>query len=352
MQVGTIRPFLDKLRRRLPSWPSAIAKRERQPQNVGWSESLAEVWFWRRCPGDAAKLHKYRLLRSRPLLFQINPKVDVLRVAGWFRFGNSVMQLRNVIYVAERWGARAIEASKSHPFFVGESAGPIALSWGVKKVGLAPTLQGRFFRLQEFDLSLSASDEARIFRDYVRPMVRPEFRIPDMRVRPDDLILHFRAGDVFTEEVHPGYGQPPLSYYLAAVEREQPARAWLVYEDRSNPCIDAAEAALRQRGIDVVLQSGTLDEDLRILMSARRIVAGRGTFVHMVSHLSDTLNRVYFFEWGQPASLRRLGIQVVKSTDAHGEFKAALLSRNWRNAPGQRALMLSYPADRLAFTLP
>ena len=104
MQFGTIRPFLDKLRRQLP-WRSAIARR---------LESLAEIWFWRRCPGDAAKLQKYRLLRSRPLLFQINPKVDVLRVAGWFRFGNSVIQLRNVIYVAERWGARAIEASEIH----------------------------------------------------------------------------------------------------------------------------------------------------------------------------------------------------------------------------------------------
>ena len=112
----------------------------------------------------------------------------------------------------------------------------------MRKVDSAATLLGRFFKLKEFDLSLSAADEARIFRDYIRPLVRPEFRIPDMRVRPDDLILHFRAGDVFTGKVHSNYGQPPLSYYLAAVEREQPARVWLVFEDRSNPCIDAAEA--------------------------------------------------------------------------------------------------------------
>ena len=197
---------------------------------------------------------------------------------------------------------------------------------------------------------MSAADEARIFRDYIRPLVRPEFRIPDMRVRPDDLILHFRAGDVFTGKVHSNYGQPPLSYYLAAVEREQPARVWLVFEDRSNPCIDAAEAALSQRGMEVVLQSGSLDEDLRVLLSARRIVAGRGSFVHMVSHLSDYLSKIYFFERGTCESVRRLGIQVVKSTDAQGEFKAGLLNRKWRNAPEQRALMLSYPAERLTFS--
>jgi hypothetical protein len=317
---------------------------------VGLLDNLAKAWFWRRSPCDAAKLQKYRLLRARPLLLQINPKVDVLRIAGWFRFGNSVIQLRNAIYVAERLGARAIEASESHSFFAGDRAGRIALSWGVRKAGLAPTLQGRFFKLDDFDLSLDADDAARIFRHHVRPLVRPEFRIPDMRVRPDDLVLHFRAGDVFSGEVHPGYGQPPLSFYLAAVEREQPARVWLVYEDRGNPCIDAAETALRQRGLDVVVQSGTLDDDLRVLLSARRIVAGRGSFVHMVSHLSDCLTKIYFFERGPCDSLRRLGIQVVNSTDAHGEFKAGLLSLNWRNAPEQRALMLSYPAERVAFS--
>jgi hypothetical protein len=356
MQFGNIRPFLEKLQRRLPSFAknrtsSPIGKGYQRPQNVGLLDSLAEAWFCRRSHCDAAIFRgRYRLLHSRTLLFQINPMVDVLRVGAWGCFGNSVMQLRDVIYAAERWGVRAIEFSEGHPFFAGTNAGQITLSWGVREPTSASALQGSFFTLQGFPLSVDQSDSARIFSDYVRPLVTPQLRIPDMRVRPDDLVLHFRAGDIFSGKVHPSYGQPPLSYYLSVVEREQPARVWLVFEDGSNPCVNAAEAALRERGMDVILQSGTLDEDLRVLMSARRIVAGRGTFVHMVAHLSDCLTKIYFFEKGQLGALRRLGIRATKATDAHGEFKATVLNGNWRNEPEQHALMLSYPADRLTFS--
>jgi hypothetical protein len=55
-------------------------------------------------------------------MFRINPKFDLLRVDEWERFGNSVMQLRNVIYVAEHLGVGAIAFPEKHPFFSGEHA--------------------------------------------------------------------------------------------------------------------------------------------------------------------------------------------------------------------------------------
>jgi len=150
---------------------------------------------------------------------------------------------------------------------------------------------------------------------------------------------------------HPSYAQPPLSYYIAAVDREQPTRVWLVFEDRSNPCIEAAEAALRHRGIEVLLQSGSLADDLRLLMSATCLVGGRGSFAYMIAHLSGRLRRAYFFERGGMEALRELGIAVIIARDADHEFKAKLLNNNWIASPEQRALMLSYPADNLAFKI-
>ncbi len=292
---------------------------------------------------------RYRALNSQPLIFQIKPKVEVLRVESWGRFGNAVLQLRNVIYLAERLGVRTIEFSRKHPFFSGEHAGHIALAWGAGQPTPAATIEGRFFHLNAFRLKVEAADAARIFTDHVRPMVAAELRIPDPRLRADDLVLHFRGGDVFMGEVNPNYGQPPVSYYLSAVEREQPARVWLVFEDRSNPCIDTTETALRKRGVDVILQSGCLADDLRVLMSARRIVAGRGTFVQMIGHLSSCLDKIYLFEERHIGSLCQLGVGVVNVSDKQGEFKATMLGRKWRNSVEQRALMMSYPADKLAF---
>jgi hypothetical protein len=95
-----------------------------------------------------------------------------------------------------------------------------------------------------------------------------------------------------------------------------------------------------------------LADDLRVLMSARRIVAGRGTFIHMTAHLSERLQKLYIFEHGahrmQP--LRELGVEVILARDIGDEYKARLLNGNWTGSTAQRALMLSYPAEKLRFS--
>src|SRR4029079_17701107 len=123
-------------------------------------------------------------------------------------------------------------------------------------------------------------------------------------------------------------------------------------EDRANPCIAATEAALQSRGIQVLVQSGALADDLRVLLSARRMVGGRGTFIHMVAHLSERLEKLYIFEHGAPRMqpLRQLGVEVILARDARNEYKVSLLSGNWAGSPAQHALMLSYPAESLQFS--
>ena len=144
--------------------------------------------------------------------------------------------------------------------------------------------------------------------------------------------------------------EPPLSFYLAVVEREKPARVWLVSEDRGNLCVDAVESALHDRGIEVIPQSAALEDDIRLLLSARRLVVSRGTFAHMIAHLSERLQRLYFFESSEENMevLRALGVEIVRVIDIKGEFKAKVLTE-WRGSSEQRALMFSYSAENLAF---
>jgi hypothetical protein len=337
-------------------------KSYRRPKKTGLAERLAELRFAKNYHWDldmlrgkllmpeARRGNKYRLLNPRPLLFQLRPKINVLRVPYWKRFGNAIQQLRNAFRVAEALGAETVQFVQQHPFFEGGQAGDFELIWG-DNPSLLPTLEGEFFNVSTFRLRTSEPDMARVFTEFVRPLLVAHLREPDLRVRRDDLVLHFRAGDIFrqTRPPSPKYGQPPLSYYLAAVEREQPARVWLVFEDRGNPCVDAAEAALRERGVEVLLQSGTLEEDLRLLLSASRLAAGRGSFAHMVAHLSERLHKAYFFETGDMGVLRELGVEVIIGKDADGEFRTKLLNNNWARSAEQQALMISYPADKLGF---
>ena len=300
-------------------------------------------------PGDSGA---YRI--RNPVTAFLARRIGALRVCEWHRFGNSVKQLRNVFHAANALGVDTIHFVEEHPFFTGTGRGQPKLIWGgEERFPLAPTIEGSFFHLNALGLAPTPEDTFRILKDCIRPLVAPRIREGDPRVRDRDLVLHFRSGDAFsTPELARNHGQPPLSYYLSAVDQEQPERVWLAYEDRNNPCVEAAEAELSSRGLEVIMQSGTLADDLRLLMSARRLVAGRGSFVYWIAHLSTKLKRAYFLQKrGRMRSLRHLGVEVILAEDANGQFEGEVLKGNWQNSPQQRELMLTYPAEKLTFSI-
>jgi hypothetical protein len=309
----------------------------------GWD---LDIFRGKRAANSRGASGAHRLVNVRT--FSLTQQIEFLRVTKWQRFGNSVRQLRNVFYLAELLGIRSIELP-IHLCFYGDQIGPYTLTWGKSKANRYRLgLEGLFNVLDAFRSGGTAADSTHIFRDYLRTLVAPALQVRDPKVSDNSLVLHFRGGDIFGPCPHPSYGQPPLAFYLTAVEREQPSQVWLVYEDRANPCIEATEVALRARGIEVRLQSGALIDDLRILMSTRRLVAGRGSFAEMASHLSRHLERLYLFERGG-AGVRELGVEVITARDVEGTFKAQVLTDKWSASADQRALLLSYPAEKIMF---
>lgn len=287
----------------------------------------------------------YRVLN--PVQYFLRPRaaLDTLQIAEWMRFGNSIRQLTHVFALAERYGVRHIHLPAQHLFFLGMPAGDLALTWGDKRRVSDFALSGYFMHMRALMPPLDARTECRIVDSYVRPMLTPDLLRPDPRVGEGDLVMHFRGGDVFdTVEIKPGYWQPPLAYYLAAFEREHPKRVWLVSEDRRNPTFTAAEQALRMRGVDVQIQSGLLADDLRVLLTARRLVASIGTFLPAIAMLSPNIETFYQFSRHPNPTLVLKGIRVVCAYDMKGDFTAAVTS-NWGARSEQLAMMLSYPLD-------
>jgi hypothetical protein len=303
----------------------------------------------------------FRLIGASAALDPGAASFETLRVSKWKRFGNAVRQLRNVFFVAEAYNVKRIDFPSPHDFFSGAEIGPFRLSWsgappptgGTAYRFLEPLgLEGDFFSIAGLGLRPSAADQARLIARYVRPLVAPPLSEPDPGMRDDDLVMHFRAGDVFrsgTEApVHPGYGQPPLSYYLGAAAREKASRVWIVFEDTGNPAVKAAEAALKAQGIEVRMQSGALGADLSIVMSARCLVGSFGSFCLAAAALSRRTRKLYQFGPPIPA-LQHLGIAICEGVDIPGDYRRAVTSNNWTASPAQLELMLSYPRKAIGF---
>lgn len=165
----------------------------------------------------------------------------------------------------------------------------------------------------------------------------------------DHLVVHVRGGDVFSDRIPSNYGQPPLAYYEFILNLEQWSAVTVVHEDWGNPVLEPMVALLRKLGIGYQLQSSNrLLDDLGVLLSARTLVAGRGTFIPAVAGLSRHLERIYYFEnkCVLDASLTHLSVHRVY--DAEGSYTRSVLSDNWRNSQAQREMMTGYPVSALA----
>lgn len=288
----------------------------------------------------------YELLNSDKVVGRLFPRIEEIRITAWLRFGNAVRQLRNALFAAERYRARTISLPP-HPYFSGDGFGRLRLEWSDASPDQSLALAGLFFHHGPLRLYGPLHNEPRLLVQYIRPMLSERIATADPRVRPDDLVVHFRAGDIFTRP-NSRYGQPPLAYYLGAIERERADRVWLVAEDRGNPCMEAVEAALRAQGVEVICQSASLEEDLRVLLSARRLVLSLGTFTSTAAALSSNLRKAYIFDTSP--TLKRLGIHVVRGRDLRGDFDRAILRKNWCASPEQLAMLVDYPREAIGFT--
>ena len=214
-----------------------------------------------------------------------------------------------------------------------------------------PALFGTFFDHQLLgDLTSAGPTGNKVITDrFVAPLFVPSVAVEK---RPKNHVaMHIRSGDLFGPDPHPEYPQPPLAYYdliLDHIMRKHPEpHVTLVFEDRLNPIVDALEGLLRQRAIACSTQSGTLEEDLRCILSHRIMVFGRGTFGKAVVALAPFVKRVYF-PWNDPDfgsiespdGIRR--ITVADSADTY------IRVGDWANTPGQRDLMLRYPKANLS----
>ena len=107
-------------------------------------------------------------------------------------------------------------------------------------------------------------------------------------LREDDLVIHIRAGDVFRkEQVHPKYGQPPLAYYLTVLRQRRWRSVHWCTRTTHNPVIEPLLDHLRAEGIEPTTVVTDLTSTIEFLLTAKTIVAGRGTFIPTIAGLSS-----------------------------------------------------------------
>ena len=304
-------------------------------------------------------------------------KIVGLSMTGSARFGNALQQYMNIILVAKRTGLKYVHLATRSPFHLDHTVTVDGLTLIPSDAPLPDDgvfLYGDFFLADAFRPVLSPTlaydkpeDEAahtEAARTYIRPYLLDAAHFASPEHRDDELTIHIRCGDVFgtpEEVVQCGtYRQPPLSFYQLVVNRmrhaKQIERVLIVHEDFGNPCVEALRDWLIAENVPVRLQSGSLTEDIAVLLDAPHLVFGFGTFGYAICRLSKHIKTLHYFEpelGGRYAFIPGID-QVFSVRDQQGDYLEAapwampINGEYWRNTPEQRQMMLTYPVEHLA----
>ena len=291
-------------------------------------------------------------VRLGPRHRKLTNRDTAILISGFGRFGNMVIQVWNTVLVAKRLGiervlywnnarlsSREIELIPGVHLTRADSLGnertaPPTHLIRTRAFSVARAPEGLSF--QEI-ASLRNSLSAAIFSD----------RLPATSLGTEVLTIHLRSGDVFWNEPHKDYGQPPFAFYELVVKSKKWEKVILVSEDQENPCFALVTDLCDRLNLETHVTGRSLDEALDAIANASTLVMSRGTFVASILWLAPANRHIFTFGSDNLPPFPLENTSITHVIDAKGTYESQVLNGNWRNNGEQRGLMVSYPTSSL-----
>lgn len=273
--------------------------------------------------------------------------IQAVRIHRLYRFSNSLVQLAHALHAAQHLGAAAVQLPGAWYLRPGITllTDSLALVNGPRHYQRQlHTLEGLYFYGHTLAPACPGQPSLRQLLLPIRPALTLAMDQPPL---PEDhIVLHVRSGDLFGPDPHPAYFQPPLALYLRALQSRSWAHGHVVFEDYGNPVVQGLVAWCAERNLPLTLHSWGLQRDLALLLRARTLVVGRGTFMPGVVALSSHAQEVHSygpFDEGDAWGLQH--VRNIVYRDPGGSYHREV--RPWRHTPQQRDWMLNFPMDQL-----
>lgn len=238
------------------------------------------------------------------------------------RLGNNIYQLRDAICLAIQYKYDLVEFPK-HCMF---NTTYINISNHTKTKDCEYIIDGT----NVFVIKQAFSDKimSLAYKYLQSVFIYGNMDIPEI----SDLVIHIRSGDVFSSVPHGNYIQPPLNYYTQIINKIKPKKILILTEDRRNPCTNK----LLQLYPNATLAIKDLHETIKIVLAAKIIVFGIGTFIVSLLNFSKNIQSVY-----APHAYciynKNIGVHKGDMSDY-----IATMGNIWKNTPKQREIMLTY----------
>ena len=116
-----------------------------------------------------------------------------------------------------------------------------------------------------------------------------------------DLYIHIRSGDLIDSNGNstgfsitlPEYRPLPLSFYTTIIDNNKYDNVYIISEDDKFPAI----SILLDKYPNVKFKIRSLDDDIKLIMGARNIAYGWGSFIPTLLWFNEGLNNVYISQY-------------------------------------------------------
>ena len=260
------------------------------------------------------------------------------------RFGNQLILIQRVIFYCEILGCKNIILDKKNNWFIKNTI---------------------FIRKYNMSIKVDEEKNMKYYNDviidktlnffYYKSLIIPENRInilkneilnnlPAISIDKNDLFIYIRSGDIFNNNPHPGYIQPPLCYYKKILDNMIFHKIYLITQDNYNPIIDKL---LNQYNY-IIYKQNSLQVDIAYLVKAYNILSGGiSTFFSQILLLNDNLQILYMFHMNYKGELesKKYSVKIINKLIvfeifAPKEYLASVYP--WKNSDKQREFMINF----------
>lgn len=209
-----------------------------------------------------------------------------------YNFGNSMIVLNNLIYYCEILNIRNIYINSNNKF-------PISKNFKLNQINIS--------LISPLNVDLNQNnififDKGLI---YFQKVFKPEIRLnllkneikkylPKIVIDKNDLYIHIRSGDIFHYNSYKNrnYAQPPLCFYIRAINNFEFKNIFILSQDTLNPIIKI----LIKHFPKIVFTSNPIETDIKILSSAYNLIGSMSSFLTTLLIINDNLKNYWEYD--------------------------------------------------------
>ena len=202
-------------------------------------------------------------------------KINKLIITNNIAFGNTLLCLNNIIYYCEILDCKEIFLNSSYNWYIKNKiiSNKTYISLiSNKKINC----KGSKTLCIPFEGGLCLNPL--IIKQKIRlNIIENEIKknLPRVNTNINDLYIHIRCGNIFSNEINPSYAQPPLCFFHKVLKKFKFRNIYLISGNNNSPVIKK----LLQKFPEIIFRNNTLEIDFAYLSNAYNLVGSVSSFL-------------------------------------------------------------------------